>query len=81
MPAPKSPISRKTGTPPMSFARKGTAKRTPTIGPALTRDYLKEEYGEGCLTFDLGPFLIVYEYDDGSNVAALYDIIRQRLVR
>ncbi len=65
----------------MSFARKGTAKRTPTIGPALTRDYLKEEYGEGCLTLDLGPFLIVYEYDDGSNVAALYDIIRQRLVR
>lgn len=53
----------------------------PTIGSALTRDHLEEEYGESCLTLDLKPFFIVYEYDDGADVVALYDIIRQRLMR
>lgn len=53
----------------------------PTIGSALTRDHLEEEYGESCLTLDLKLFLIVYEYDDGADVVALYDIIRQRLIR
>lgn len=53
----------------------------PTVGSVLNRDYLREEYGQNCLTLDLSPFLIVYEYDEASNTVDFYDIIHQRSLK
>lgn len=56
-------------------------EQVPTIGSTLNRDWLKAEFGASCLTLDLKPFLLVYEYDESADVVALYGIVHHRRVR
>ncbi len=53
----------------------------PTIGSALNRDSVKEDFGGNCLTAQLRPFLLVYEYDEKEDAVMLYRLIHQRQVK
>ncbi|WP_368389094.1 type II toxin-antitoxin system RelE/ParE family toxin [uncultured Adlercreutzia sp.] len=56
-------------------------EQVPTVGSTLNRPWLKSEFGSRCLTLDLKPFLLVYEYDEENDVAALYGIVHHGQVK
>lgn len=56
-------------------------EQVPSVGSTLNRPWLQGEFGNRCLTLELKPFLLVYEYDEEADVAALYGIVHQRQVR
>lgn len=52
----------------------------PTVGSSLCRDWVREKYGKDCLTVELSPFMLVYDYDSETDEAVVYGIIHQRQV-
>ena len=53
----------------------------PTFGSRKVRGSLKKRFGENCMTADLSPFLLVFEYDEPADVVNVYGVVHQRGVR
>lgn len=53
----------------------------PTFGSRKVRGSLKERFGESCMVADLSPFLLVFEYDEGSDAVRVYGVVHQCSVR
>lgn len=53
----------------------------PTFGSTNVRDSLKQEFGPYCMTADLSPFDLVFEYDPETDIANVYGIVHQRSIR
>ena len=53
----------------------------PTFGSRNVRGWLRERFGESCMTADLSPFLLVFEYDAEADVVYVYGVVHQRSVR
>ena len=55
-------------------------EEVPTFGSCKVRDSLKDQFGESCMTADLSPFLLVFEYDEAADTVYVYGIVHQRSV-
>lgn len=53
----------------------------PTFGSRKVRDSLKERFGGNCMTADLSPFLLVFEYFEDDDIVRVYGIVHQRSVK
>lgn len=53
----------------------------PTFGSRKVRGSLKDRFGDCCMTADLSPFLLVFEYDEEHDVVYVYGIVHQRAVK
>ena len=53
----------------------------PTIGSKIVRESLKEEFGEGIFKWAVGPFDLIYTFDEDSMSVQLHALIPQRMVR
>ena len=59
----------------------GLMREVPTFGSRKVRGSLKERFGDNCMTADLSPFLVVFEYDEEQDIVFVYGIVHQRSVR
>ena len=59
----------------------GLISEVPTFGSRIVRDSLKRRFGKGCMTADLSPFLLVFEYVGESDTVYVYGIVHQRAIR
>lgn len=53
----------------------------PTFGSRKVRGWLRERFGETCMTADLSPFLFVFEYIEKDGIVFVYGIVHQREIR
>jgi len=56
-------------------------QEVPTFGSRKVRESLRQRFGESCMTADLSPFLLVFEYKEGVDTVYVYGIVHQRSVR
>lgn len=56
-------------------------EEVPTFGSRKVRDSLKDEFGPNCMTADLSPFELVFEYDTETDTVYVYGIRHQRRIR
>ena len=55
-------------------------QNVPTFGSRKVRDSLRSRFGDGCMTADLSPFLLVLEYDKEQDAVYVYGIVHQRSI-
>ena len=53
----------------------------PTIGSKIARKSLTEEFGEDIFKWVIGPFDLIYTFDETTRVVQLHALIPQRKVR
>lgn len=52
----------------------------PTFGSRNVRGSLRDRFGDNCMTADLSPFLLVFEYAPDDDVVYVYGVVHQRAV-
>lgn len=53
----------------------------PTFGSRKVRGWLRERFGDTCMTADLSPFLLVFEYIEEDDTVFVYGVVHQREIR
>ncbi len=53
----------------------------PTIGSKIVRKSLKEEFGEDIYKWIVGPFDLIYTFDEENEAVQLHALISQKLVK
>lgn len=53
----------------------------PTIGSKIVRQSLKDEFGEDVFKWIVGPFDLIYTFDEANEIIQLHALIPQKMVR